>query len=49
MNGLRSTVEQVELDLTSTGGLPGKYADMTEGKGSEDVYKGMPITVNHKI
>lgn len=30
-------------------GLPGKYADMTEGKGSEDVCKEMPIIMDHGI
>lgn len=37
------------MDLSRAGVLPDKYAKVTEGKGSEDVCKGMIITMDHGI
>ena len=42
-------MELAELDLSSAGILPDKYAIVTEVKGSEDVCKGMIILMDHGI
>lgn len=50
MNGLgKYNGTSRELDSTRAGVLPGKYAEVTEGKGSEDICKGMIIMMNHRI
>lgn len=42
-------MELAELDLSRAGVSPDKYAIVTEGKGSEDVCKGMIILMDHRI